>query len=175
MKSAIHLIRNPFHNIIARYHLEYRHGIRANKTFFVEHPNSPEGFQAWCKSQDTKYRSQDKEVFYDSKNLEGTICHAEFFKYTQWHNLVHESMGLLNHTIPVMLVYYEDYSADFNGTVSKILDFLDLESVGKITDFHPRTDYDSYFTKEQRSNVRNLVREFANDETWEEVKHYFKN
>jgi hypothetical protein len=172
VKSAIHLIRNPFHNIIARYHLEHRHGIKSNKTFFLEQPNSPEGFQAWCKSQDTKYRSDDEEIFAD-KNVDNTICHAEFFKYTQWHNLVHDSMRLLNHSIPLLVVYYEDYSVDFNATVSRILDFLELDPVGKLTEFHPRTDYEAYFTKEQRKDIRGLVKKFASGETWQEIKHYF--
>jgi hypothetical protein len=171
---AIHLIRNPLHNIIARFHLDHRHRARSNKTeWLATHPNNAEGLQAWCRDLDTDYRKQD-ETFFGKETVPTVICHGEFFKYTQWHNLVHEGLNLINHTVPVLLVYYEDYSLKFNETVKIILDFMDLEHVGILRDFQARSDYKSYFTDKQQVEIGNLIQDVASEKTWMQVKHYFE-
>jgi hypothetical protein len=170
---AIHLIRNPLHNIIARFHLEHRHHARSKKTeWLATHPNNAEGLQAWCRDLDIDYRKQD-EKFFGKEAVPATICHGEFFKYAQWHNLVHEGLDLINHTVPVLLVYYEDYSLKFNETVNMILDFMDLEHVGILRDFQARSDYESYFTDKQQVEIGNLIQGVASEKTWMQVKHYF--
>jgi hypothetical protein len=179
---AIHLIRNPLHNIIARFHLEHRkhleHRVKkgSKKTNYTEwlatHPNNAEGLQAWCRDLDTDYRIQDEFVF-GKEAVPTAICHGEFFKYTQWHNLVHEGLDLINHPVPVLPVYYEDYSLKFDETVNKIMDFMDLEHVGILPDFQARSDYESYFSDKQQVEIGNLIQDVASEKTWMQVKHYF--
>lgn len=172
--KAIHLIRNPFHNIIARYHLEHRHaGYRKDEKWLETHSNDKEGLLQYCKDFDKAYKSQD-EKFFGPDNIPQAPCHGEFYKWTQWHNLVHQSLALVtDHEIPVLTVYYEDYSTKFNATVARILDFLELEQEGVLREFTARSDYGGYFSKEQQDSVRDLVKRVALPKTWEQVKHYF--
>jgi hypothetical protein len=172
VQKAIHLIRNPFHNIIARYHLEHRHYGYKNQTNWLEdHQNDERGFQEWCKDYDSRFSEADKEYFQDK--IPEAPCHGEFYKWTQWHNLVHEGLALINHEVPLLTVYYEDYNTNFNKTALQILDFLELDLVGELRNFTARSDYDGYFTKEQEGQIRVLVHDVANEKTWKEVKHYF--
>lgn len=173
--KAIHLIRNPFHNIIARYHLEHRHFGYKNRTDWLEsHANDQKGLQKYCQDLDRMYKKQDEKYFGKGK-VPKAPCHGEFYKWTQWHNLVHEGLALIKeHEVPVLTIYYEDYSRKFNATVAQILDFLELEHVGILREFSARSDYGGYFTKEQEDQVRDLVKSVASEKTWSQVKHYFK-
>ena len=173
--KAIHLIRNPFHNIIARYHLEHRHYGYKNRTDWLEnHANDKEGLQKYCRDLDKTYKKQD-EAFFGKDKVPKAPCHGEFYKWTQWHNLVHEGLALIkDHPVPVLTVYYEDYTAKFNATVAQILDFLELEHVGVLKEFSARSDYGGYFTDEQEKEVRDLVKSVASEKTWSQVKHYFQ-
>ena len=197
--KAIHLIRNPFHNIIARFHLDRKHYVRSNKTDWLnDHPNDATGFQTWCKGLDDEYETQDKNHFAElSSSGGGTAdgvdsgdstttsstnpildapCHGEFYKYTQWHNLVHESIDIIkrdHHDVPVLTVHYEDYTTNFDETTKEMLKFMNLEFVGELRPFEPRSDYDTYFTSKQIVQVKNLIQHVASERTWEQVKHYF--
>jgi hypothetical protein len=171
--KAIHLIRNPFHNIIARYHLEHRHRKESNKTEWLDqHPNDAQGLLAWCKDLDTMFIKEDEEFF--QNNIPKAPCHGEFYKFVQWHNLVHQSLALIPHEVPVLTVYYEDYTNQFNSTVEHILDFLELEHVGELREFTARSDYDGYFTKKQETQIKALIKQVAHTETWEQIKHYIE-
>jgi hypothetical protein len=174
--KAIHLIRNPFHNIIARYHLEHRHHGYKNETGWLEkHGNDREGLKKYCRDLDRTYKKQDEEYFGKDK-IPKAPCHGEFYKWTQWHNLAHEGLELIEafHEVPAITVYYEDYSKKFNTTVARILEFLELEHVGVLREFSARSDYGGYFTKEQENEVRDLVKSVASKKTWNQVKHYFR-
>jgi hypothetical protein len=171
--KAIHLIRNPMHNIIARYHLEHRHhGYKNDTKWLKKHSNDANGFQDYCEDMDNEYQKQDEKYF--KGQIPNAPCHGEFYKFTQWHNLVHDSLRLVPIEVPVLVVYYEEYSNFFNETVSTILDFLELEHVGVLREFTARSDYDHYFSKDQLIEIRKMVRRTAHDETWELLKHYFE-
>mmetsp|Transcript_1684 Transcript_1684/g.3835 ORF Transcript_1684/g.3835 Transcript_1684/m.3835 type:complete len:452 (-) Transcript_1684:207-1562(-) len=172
VQKAIHLIRNPMHNTIARFHLERRHKEYKNKTDYLEtHPNNEVGFQEWCKDFKQTYAKEDEEFFKDGVPV--APCHGEFYKWTQWHNLVHQSLDLIPHKVPVLTVYYEDYKTNFNATAMGILNFLELDLVGELREFTARSDYDSYFTKDQLKEIKKLVKDVATEKTWSLVKHYF--
>jgi hypothetical protein len=171
--KAIHLIRNPLHNIIARYHLEHRHYEYSNKTEWLDqHSNDAQGLLAWCNDLDTFYAKEDEKFFNDK--IPKAPCHGEFYKFAQWHNLVHEGLALIPHEVPVLTVYYEEYATHFNSTTNLILDFLELEHVGESREFAARSDYDGYFSKKQEANIKALLKRVAHTETWEQIKQYFE-
>ena len=175
--KAIHLIRNPFHNIIARYHLEHRHYQYKNQTDWLKkHENDKKGLQKYCKDLDDEYKKQDEEFFGKGK-VPKAICHGELYKWTQWHNLVHEGLKQMKslHEVPVLTIYYEDYSTKFNETVAEILGFLELENIGELREFSARSDYDGYFTEEQLQHAKSLVKSVASDKTWSQIEHYFQD
>jgi Sulfotransferase domain len=170
---AIHLYRHPLHNIIARYHLEHRHKGYGNKTSWLEtHSNDAAGLHVWCDDLRKTYAKEDKAYF--KENVPSAPCHGEFYKWTQWHNLVHESLDLIPHKMPILTVYYEDYSANFNETTLAILDFLELKQVMPLREFSARSDYDGYFTPEEKESIKSLIQEVASAQTWGEIKHYFE-
>lgn len=170
---AIHLIRHPIHNIIARYHLEHRHKGYGNKTAWLEtHSNDAAGLHEWCKDLGNTYAKEDKAFF--KENIPTAPCHGEFYKWTQWHNLVHESLDLIPHQVPILTIYYEDYTTHFNQTALTILNFLELELVSELREFSARSDYDGYFTPEEKADIKSLIQSVASERTWGEIKHYFE-
>lgn len=184
--KAIQLIRNPFHNVVARFHLDRRNKASKPSKYaeWVEaHPDNAQGFDKWCQDMNTIYQEEDEQVFADDARnvlqvLRPIPCRAEFYMYMQWHNLLHESLELLkqeaNRDIPLLTIYYEDYGKDLNATFASILDFVQLEAIGKFPDFTPRDDaYQEYFTKEQRKDIKAFMKHVASNTTWNQIQRYF--
>merc|ERR1712238_519167 len=44
--------------------------------------------------------------------IQNVPCRGDFFRYVQWHNLLHQSLDYLPYKLPVLTVYYEDYQPD---------------------------------------------------------------
>jgi len=181
---VIHLIRNPLHNVIARFHLERKHHHDANTTkdthWLVDHPDNGVGMSAFCHELDqqrweeettfflsdyflTKKKQEEEEsseTAFTRRNgggehrvdattpgspvtsslllsslstsntttttttksrtieeewkeiIENVPCRGDFFRYVQWHNLLHQSLDYLPYKLPVLTVYYEDYQPE---------------------------------------------------------------
>jgi len=180
--KAIHLIRNPMHNLIARYHLEHRHkGYKNDQDWQESHSNDSEGLHKWCEQVAEKYKVQDVEFFGSANKIPKAPCHGEFYKWTQWHNLAHQTIAMMRgeaaefpvRDVPVLKVLYEDYNTAFNQTAEGILDFLELEQVAPFREFASRKDYGGYFSKDELKDIRDLVQSVATEQTWSDVKHYF--
>lgn len=177
--KAIHLIRNPMHNIIARYHLEHRHKGYKNDTQCQEnHSNDANGLKKWCKANTKKYKTEDEAFFLEG--IPKAPCHGEFYKWTQWHNLAHASLAIMRgadktaREVPRLRVYYEDYKERFETTAQQILDFLELEQVAPFREFRSRSDYGGYYSDKELRDIKKLVQSVASEETWKDVRHYFK-
>ncbi|VEU38634.1 unnamed protein product [Pseudo-nitzschia multistriata] len=186
VQRAIHLIRNPMHNIIARYHLEHRHKGYKNDTNWQEnHSNDAKGLHKWCDAFSKDYLEEDIAFFGSKSKIPKAPCHGEFYKWTQWHNLAHDVINIMRgkaegfdfppRDVPVHKVYYEDYNTKFEETANGILDFLDLKQVAPFREFTSRKDYGGYFPPEELRNIRDLVKSVASEETWSDVKHYFED
>mmetsp|Transcript_5939 Transcript_5939/g.14751 ORF Transcript_5939/g.14751 Transcript_5939/m.14751 type:complete len:643 (+) Transcript_5939:420-2348(+) len=67
VSRVIHLIRNPFHNVIARFHLERKHHGDANttedRTWLESHPDNHEGLDLFCKEQNQERWDQETKFF----------------------------------------------------------------------------------------------------------------
>ena len=172
VKKAVHLIRDPFDNIVSRFH--HAHKMHRNdEQFKNDFPKNSQGFQAWCADLDKKYsRLEEKawgnEVFKASKNVP---CRAEFFRYIQWHNLA--SVTLQQMEIPTLLMTYEDYAIDLDGTLSTLLDFLELPNEKKAPGFH-QGDYSMHFSLKQRIDAMNMMKVQASKKIWENIAPYRK-
>mmetsp|Transcript_53228 Transcript_53228/g.59526 ORF Transcript_53228/g.59526 Transcript_53228/m.59526 type:complete len:108 (-) Transcript_53228:36-359(-) len=78
--------------------------------------------------------------------------------------------------IPIHTIYYEDYNgAKLNTTAQGILDFLELTQVSPFRDFQSRSDYDHYFTQQERKDIHELIQSVANNRTWADIqdRNYF--
>ena len=174
VKKAVHVIRSPFDNIVARFHLEQkRHSRVGDTTWLTAHPNDKVGFQKWCADVDAsnelmEARWTDPEL---SKALKGVPCHAEFFRYIQWHNLAFTTTRDMG--IPTFVLHYEDYRDRFESTLEGLLSFLELPHVKKGPPFDIGKEYAEFYTDTQRDAVATLVKELASMESWMHMKDYF--
>jgi hypothetical protein len=173
VKKAVHVIRNPLDNAVARFHLEYkRHERIEDEEWTKTHPYNQTGFLRWCEDFDGKpelKRSRwiDPKV---SSLMEGVPCHQEFFRYVQWHNLaftITRDMG-----IPTLMIHYQDYRDNMEQTTTRLLSFLELPRNGEGETFHHGKEYRDYYTPEQRQAIKAFIKEYATEETWKSVKDY---
>lgn len=78
VKRAVHLMRHPMDNIVARFHLSNRH---ERSGHFA---NNASGFQEWCRVLDTSYTWMEQHTRWIDPQLRhlwrSIPCHAEFFR-----------------------------------------------------------------------------------------------
>mmetsp|Transcript_21567 Transcript_21567/g.43579 ORF Transcript_21567/g.43579 Transcript_21567/m.43579 type:complete len:424 (-) Transcript_21567:154-1425(-) len=175
VQRAVHIIRDPFNNIVSRFHLEqHAHSKRKETEWTDKFPNSPEGFKAWCAEQDTINEKEDsKSRFVDAEMLkafEGVPCHGEFHRYAQWHNLALAVTHRMR--LPTHVLHYETYETDFTGTYNDLFFFLELPREGEVPEFLKGKVYEDYFSKKERMKAMQLVKMIAEPETWEQLKRY---
>ena len=129
VKKAIHLIRNPFDNIVSRFHHE--RNLYMSRQEKLQYASSPEGFRAYChdKQDITKWRHHLKSSIAEKlwAHLDGVPCHIDFLRYVIWHNNAFEVLSESNK--PTFILHYESYATDWHETVLALLDFLDQSFV----------------------------------------------
>lgn len=179
-KRAVHLIRNPFDNIVARLHLEQKRWERMeDRTEQLELFNATkDGFRAWCYAMDSRSIDQearsrfiDEELWEIARNVP---CHGELLRYTWWHNYAIELTRRMN--IPVHVLFYEDYTDDWEKTVEQLLQFISLSPApgARPYEFIAGKHYGEYFDPDNTAMAKLLVKALASPETWDFLKRYFK-
>jgi hypothetical protein len=171
VEKAIHLVRDPFHNIISRFHLDNEiSGRKANG-----YEKSRTGFRAYCQSIDTLYSANEDRVHFLDDELLQLIrqvpCHEDFIRYVEWHNLAFSTADDLG--IPTYVLHYEWYKTRFDTTLNELLTFLELESKGEPVPFNPSVSYD-YFTTEERNALKKAYRMMSSSRTWVHIAQYFE-
>ena len=173
-KRAVHLIRNPFDNIVARFHMSVRSrkklgGWRGDEA--AAFTNNREGLLAWCKYGVNQYPKDDSSFSEEArKTLKDVPCHADFLRYVQWHN--HAISVIKDHQLPTHNLFYENYTKDFDGTVKHLLNFLQLPLRDHPKPFITGKAYTEWFDPKEAQAVARLVREAASPECWALLRHY---
>lgn len=201
VSKAVHLVRNPMDNIIARFHLDRRTSIRkidssngnangtnSTRSWANEHPDNSEGFKQWCLDMHQKHLKRETEIFqqqgkhtttssnnridYIYESLMEVPCHQEFFKYAQWHNMALLTQRSLN--LPVMRMHYEDFEHSLEPMGDDLLEFLKLPRIAMTqeSDFKPR-DYSDYFSGEEKDKIQMLLQRLSSKDTWKLIERYF--
>mmetsp|Transcript_5717 Transcript_5717/g.7578 ORF Transcript_5717/g.7578 Transcript_5717/m.7578 type:complete len:433 (-) Transcript_5717:270-1568(-) len=178
VQKIIHLIRNPYDNIVARYHLTYKHFLRdGEKDMAEKYPSSMEGFRSFCLDLGKKQKSTERHSdLLDNEVLdlfEDVPCHADFIRYVQWHN--YAVLTSLELAVPTMTLHYERYTTHYNETTDRLLEFLGQERKRPPPNFIQGKEYRDYYTKEEREKVKKAVEKMSSSETWELLKHYFED
>eukprot|EP01082_Thalassiosira_pseudonana_P004883 g4288.t1 g4288 contig15:728301-729733(-) len=175
VSRAVHLIRDPFDNVVSRYHLAHKHFIRKNETDKMnKFTRTREGFRAFCNDLSERYTSEEKaskfyqDVYDIAKNVP---CHADFFRFVQWHNLAF--ITTVDLQVPTMVVHYENYTDSYNQTKDMLLDFLDQPQINEPPTFVTGKTYREYFTDEEIKAVSAMFAKLAMDATWLHTNHYF--
>jgi len=171
VSKAIHLIRNPFDNIVARFHLDRESEVNHDDVY----PKTKEGFRSYCAMLDAQHALEENSIPFLKDALallQNVPCRSDFVRYIEWHNMAFITTQDLE--LDTYILYYDWYEMRFNETVSELLQFLHLERRGKIRQFIPGKVYQDYFyTKEERKAVRVAFRRLATKTTWKHIERYF--
>ena len=175
VERAVHLIRNPFDNLIGRMHLGRKRRQKKGQVTdaFVD---TPEGLAAWCSELDEHAlkREQRSSLIPNSfvEKYSDVPCHGEWFRLAQWHTRTVRVIERLG--IPVHVLYYENYTTNFDETTAELLDFLQLEAIHESHPFRPGKSYSHLFNSDHVYGAAKLVREMASPRAWNLMRHYFE-
>lgn len=176
VKRAVHLFRDPFDNIVSRFHLAYKKFARNNDTEkMARYSKSKEGFLAYCRDKDQRFREEEmssvayRDVFADDA-VSNVPCRADFYRYIQWHNLAATTAWDLR--LPTLILHYENYTHNFDRTKELLLEFLEQEDVHEPPPFVTGKSYREYFTEDEIRAVSSIFSKLAMANTWELTKHY---
>lgn len=171
VKRAVHLFRNPFDNVVGRFHLEFKGKNKKGDTEWTDkYPYSKEGFHQWCNNYSHHQHYKPDANFLESLKNSGVLCPIEFFLYVQFHNNALDTTNSLN--IPVHIIDYTDYHADYNGTVNDLLAFLELDQVPGTEKSFFMSSHEDFYTSDERRDIANFLLQHASPETWDHL--YYK-
>jgi len=178
---AVHLLRDPFDNLVSRFHHEQKeHAKKGKNAWSSRYSNDVFGFRRWCADEDREYAAAEREADWAAyghpadlhRRFEGVSCHGELFRYVQWHALAMEAADALD--VPVLHMYYEDYSSDLKGETGRMLDFLGLERrEERLPEFDSEKDYSAFFTREERAIASDFMRRVASGGARELLERYW--
>ena len=187
ISRAVHLIRNPFDNIVSRYHLEHNHMERYDRQKdLAKYDREKSGFRKFCKQLNKNYADAEAEFAKLVKKETGdealqqaldyvkdVPCYQDLFKYVNWHN--HAFAATEELKIPTLLLHYEDYETDFDSTLETLLKFLDQPMASDFTkEFIEGKSYaQEYFTDDERHMVKKAVKLLAHDQLYKQLVRYF--
>ena len=171
----MHLIRDPFDNVVSRYHLALKHYVKRNQTReLATYTKDRRGFRSFCRDLGRRFRQEEEaSPFYaDVRDLVDAVpCHADFFRYIQWHNLAFTTTWDLQ--LPTLILHYENYTDDFEGTKETLLSFLEQEDAREPPAFVTGKTYREYFTADEVRAVADMFARLGMAETREHTGHYF--
>lgn len=180
-RRAVHLIRNPFDNIVSRLHLRLRRWARsedpARHDRLTAFNATRDGFREYCARQDQRdfknerlYRFFDDELRHAARQLP---CHTDFIRYTWWHNNAVEVTK--RKSIPVLTLYYEDYSEHWEDNINRLFHFLSLSPAegSEPPEFIPGKEYMEFYNENEIRMAKVMVSKLASQESWELLSRYF--
>jgi len=183
--KAVRLIRNPYDNIVARMHYRQRIMVQSKD---VEHRalgatfnSTYTGFQNWCRWVDQHAVESKKQQWLDNfpdvqqwtDLLKPAPCHTEFVRWLWWHERIVQMLDEVV-PVPVLNLYYENYSKDFSATTTALLDFIEMEITHKPLDFIAGKTYPEFYDDEQVVSIRKLIQTLASPKVWGLIQHYFE-
>ena len=178
VKKSIHLFRDPFENIISRFHHRMARFPPKGDVNLTDRQH----FIEYCRTDRVMSPLINSLVFKLPGNLSQqewnafsrVPCHDDFFRYIIWHNMVFfttRAMKLEN-----MNFHYESYgeynSTEFNQASDALLDFLEYSRRAPPA-FFRRRNYVDYFNPKQKQAVFRALKAMSTNDTWTAIKRYF--
>lgn len=178
IKKMIHLIRDPYDNVVARF-ASYLGLMRANRPDLKideKFPYNPDGFKNWCAFQDRGFNAVEmkwlpiaiREVAKD------VPCRQEFVKYARFHS--NAFLMARFRQIGYQVVKYDDFAKNQTKALMKMNDFLGHETIE--TNFEQVIPNDGiwnfreYYTNEDRVNIEKLLRNLSQPPVWAHIRDY---
>jgi hypothetical protein len=118
VQKAVHLICDPFDNVVSRFHLHTKQRRTKSQEF------GREAFRAYCREDHPVNRQRNLEMFLGESQISKVHdipCLNDLVKYTVWHNHAFDTSAKLE--LDTMLVHYGWYASRFQATKNKLLDF----------------------------------------------------
>ena len=172
---AVHLIRDPLDNMVARYHYDATKLVRDHPEKWADrYTRDGKGFANLCADQAKQYPNRvdqriDPQVL---ELIEDIPCYMDLFRYAQWHNLAFIATDD-SLQVPTLVIHYEDYNSDFEGTLQSMLDFLELPNTGNYASFVKGKSYRDYFTEDQIARMRTATMMLSLPVAWQYLERYF--
>ena len=189
VSKIVHMVRNPFDNIVARYHLDMHLRQKYNETSEYD-TNTPEGFVQSCAAFVDSWwnedgRSEGLQLLPDKVQEAFEIwqaakvpCFSDFYRYAIWHNHAFELRTQLE--LPQLILHYDSWGTDWESSKWKLLTFLEYSNnivkdplLQTIPFISSGKSYSNYYTDEQRSAIQKGLKLIASRETWEILQDYF--
>jgi len=174
--KAVHLIRDPFDNVVSRFHLEQERHSGQSGGGQAGDNNPRERFRAFCETLNQKHARDERQAVWLEKNAEldeltaDIPCRADFFRYVEWHNMAFVTTRDME--LETYILHYNWYATRFEETVDELLDFLHLEKRGKVVPFEQGKVYDDYFTADERVRMKIAIRWMASPVLLDQLSRY---
>eukprot|EP00586_Coscinodiscus_wailesii_P012460 CAMPEP_0172508102 /NCGR_PEP_ID=MMETSP1066-20121228/209202_1 /TAXON_ID=671091 /ORGANISM="Coscinodiscus wailesii, Strain CCMP2513" /LENGTH=560 /DNA_ID=CAMNT_0013285931 /DNA_START=466 /DNA_END=2148 /DNA_ORIENTATION=+ len=163
---AIVVMRDPLESVVSRYLYEMK---------MLGRP--ADDFGGWCRETAERHKEADKYFFDEQMRgmLEGTPCHAEFFKWVQWYNNAFEMAKELKMDLHVM--HHDDYKSAFKETVAGLVDFLGRRGeVNTNANINFATlDPNLFYTDTEKSRIGQFIEYMALERTRIETMRYIES
>ena len=177
VEKAVHLIRHPLDNLVARMH----HGM---KKFRNELPDSVLStvpadkvrFHNWCAFLDRKFGVFATQFQFTPESyalVRSIPCFSDLLHYVNWHNRAGQVIDQLQ--LPFHVVYFEDYTSRYDAATRDLFDFLGLEQVQQPKPFIPGKTYHHYFDEREIRAISEILWETANPRTRNLLSYYLRN
>lgn len=172
LAKTIHLIRDPFSNVISQFLVERELPEHEANVF----DKTRNGFRQYCKSIALRFSANERILPYLETDLLHLLrrvpCREYFIRYIEWHNLAFSTAD--DYHVPTYVLHYEWFASRYNATMTELLQFLELEQKTELMPFPQQVTYD-YFTLEERAKLKEAFRRMASFRTWKHLSHYFEN
>jgi len=184
--KAVHLIRNPFDNIVARMHYRQRMLLashdKATQALGLKFDSTYDGFQSWCKHVDRHVIQHHKRIWFSefpkrkqhwNDLFRPVPCFTEFVRWVRWHQHIFDM--LRQQQLPALNLYYENYTTHFDETVGELLNFIEQEphADAKPISFVPGKTYPEFYSPAQVVAIQRLIQTLASEPVWKLIQHYF--
>lgn len=177
IEKTILVIRDPFQVIYDRFiylSFSYEKLNHRDHEWHTKYMINSKGFESYCSTAEVKFADEEQKWFHEEDRLKmllGIPCHAEFFRWVQWYNLMFQTLEYLE--MPFEIIYYEDLETKYNETFSKVLNFynLQLNASAALPKFYPKVKH-RFLSSENEELVKNTIKYFATNITLGHVQHY---
>ena len=169
VKKVVHLIRDPFTNIVSRFNREQRVNATYLKQLQSNMHDYHDAFKSWCKEKDEKISFRE-QIYYGKRFPSDVPCRHEFFQYIDWHNKAFSLTEDLE--VESLVFHYENYQKNFSGALRELSSFLEYKIEDHETEFHPQT-YSFMYSEKEHLAIMQWFQEISSRSTWNSIKRYF--
>jgi len=183
--KAVLLIRDPFDNIVSRYHLAQQQqqnqqtGTSDSNGSLAETAHHTtldrDNFRRFCASVENHHELSERRMAFLQDGIldlmRGVPCHEDLLRWIEWHNLAFITASDLE--LEEYVLYYESFGKHFEETKQSLLNFLELKQTAQPPRFEARASY-NYYTPQEREKVKKAFEIMASGKTWKHIQHYFE-